>query len=174
MKRLTLSILSALCVTLVFPIAFANYDLLTLVIIQDDLGVQEALTAGADVNMRDDYGNTPLTTAAIYSNDATLFKILLAAGADIEARDARGLTPLLIAIDSVLFGHDDDLERIQVLLDASANPNARDTGQTAWHGTYDLTPLDFSILGQDDPEASASPLGNFNETMRLLREAVGP
>lgn len=103
MKRLTLSILSALCAALLLPPAFANHDLLTLVMMQDDQRVQAAIAAGADVNARDDYGNSPLTTAAIYSNDATLFKILLAAGADIEARDARGLTPLLIAIDSVFF-----------------------------------------------------------------------
>lgn len=53
-----------------------------------------------------------------------------------------------------------------LLLAYGADPAAKDS--------YDLTPLTFSILGQDDPEASASPLGNFNETMHLLREAVDP
>ncbi len=63
------------------------------------------LEAGADVNARDEHGNTPLllatsirgggTEGAPASDDPAVVTVLLEAGADVNARDGLGNTPLL-------------------------------------------------------------------------------
>ena len=61
-------------------------------------------------------GSTPLMAAALYG-DAALVKRLLAAGADPDARNNAGATALMWAAP--------DLDKMQLLLDAGADVNAR-------------------------------------------------
>ena len=90
------------------------------------LCAQLLIDAGADVNARDKYGNTPLmhirdtfeNQKREWDNDtAALLEVMIKAGADVNARNKHGLTPLMIA---------NDVRTIQKLIDAGADVNARD------------------------------------------------
>lgn len=63
---------------------------------QTAAAVQLFLDAGADLNRRDQYGNTPLMGAA-GNSDAQSVALLLKLGADVNARNDYGKTPLLMA-----------------------------------------------------------------------------
>ena len=52
------------------------------------------LATSADVESRDDIGDTPLHFAAGFSDNPAVIDVLVAAGADVESRDDIGLTPL--------------------------------------------------------------------------------
>jgi len=54
------------------------------------------LDAGADIEIRDEYDNTPLIEAC-YSDNAPLVKLLVSRGADVHARKYRQETPLTVA-----------------------------------------------------------------------------
>ncbi len=55
--------------------------------------VEALLASGADVNIRGEYGKTPLHFAA-RSDLTEVAKILLSNGADVNAADKKGATPL--------------------------------------------------------------------------------
>jgi ankyrin repeat protein len=64
---------------------------------RDDPGpVKQRLDAGANVNARDDLGDTPLILVAQYDHTATA-RLLLERGADVNARDKQGMTALMEA-----------------------------------------------------------------------------
>jgi hypothetical protein len=73
---------------------------------------------GADIEVRDSYGQTPLCLAASSGHEATV-KLLLEARADIEAKDSSGRTPLSLAASS---GHE---ATVKLLLEARADTEAR-------------------------------------------------
>jgi len=85
------------------------------------------ITAGAEVNVPDGRGLTPLMSAASKMS-AVLIKMLLEAGAraSINATDNQGRTALMFAAER------GDVETIKMLLDAGSAIHAKDTtGQTA-------------------------------------------
>ncbi|MBR4508599.1 MAG: ankyrin repeat domain-containing protein [Elusimicrobiaceae bacterium] len=51
--------------------------------------VKLLIAKGADVNIKDDYGRTP-----IFNASEEKVKLLIAAGADVNVRDVSGMTPL--------------------------------------------------------------------------------
>ncbi|MBP7854573.1 ankyrin repeat domain-containing protein [Candidatus Babeliales bacterium] len=59
---------------------------------------KQAIEAGADVNVRDVFGDTLLHDAA-YKNLKEFINVLIAAGANVNARDFSGRTPLHWALD---------------------------------------------------------------------------
>ena len=91
---------------------------------ENPLTVAMTLEAGADLEARNEFGNTPLHLA----NDASNVAALVAAGANVEARGEFGRTPLHFAANG-------DPESLRVLIDAGANLEARDdvNGETALH-----------------------------------------
>lgn len=76
------------------------------------------LSRGAEPDIRDSRGDTPLMTGARY---APIVEALLAKGADVNARDDDGSTPLMSAVSSV--------ESLRVLISHGADVNARDAAQ---------------------------------------------
>jgi ankyrin repeat protein len=65
--------------------------------------VRDMLTAGANVNMKDEHGNTPLIEAARNGHDDVV-RTLLAAGADPKLTNEDGKTALMLAQQN---SHDD-------------------------------------------------------------------
>jgi ankyrin repeat protein len=83
------------------------------------------LDRGADPNVSDEYGTTPLIKAASYGHTSTA-RLLLDHGADIHVRDIRGGTALIYAVVRHPTGF------IELLLDRGADVNNRDqSGRTA-------------------------------------------
>src|SRR5215203_2782076 len=90
------------------------------------------LDAGADINLADPYGVTPLVVATLnLQNDFAAY--LVEKGADINQWDLYGRTPLYVAIDMMDYppphGLRDPpmtgLELAELLLDRGANPNSQ-------------------------------------------------
>jgi ankyrin repeat protein len=75
----------------------------------------KAVTEGADVNSRDDHGNTLLMQAAVYSTPA-LMEFLLANGANQRRPTSAGYTALMRAMP--------DLVKIKMLVEHGADVNA--------------------------------------------------
>lgn len=75
------------------------------------------IDAGANINIKDDKGQTPLHKACISENQE-MVKLLIQKGADLEIKDNDGDTALLIAS---LFN---DLSIVVNLIDAGANIDA--------------------------------------------------
>ena len=97
--------------------------------------VKKMLEYGADPNMRNNYGATPLSWAA-EKGHTEMVKVLLEAGADPNMKNGNGSTPLGWA---VYCGHTDS---VKVLLEYGADPNIRDaTGNTplVWATHYGRT-----------------------------------
>lgn len=63
---------------------------------EDIVGVQNALTIGADVNARDGKGNTPLMLAAHVDSPSSV-RALIQAGADVNAKNYQGQNALHVA-----------------------------------------------------------------------------
>lgn len=87
--------------------------------------VRSALAAGADVNARDEYGQTPLMYAAGQNADPHVIQALLTAGAEVNARSLAGWSPLFYAARS------SSEAVVLMLLEAEAYPAVRnDVGES--------------------------------------------
>ncbi|MDR3285667.1 MAG: ankyrin repeat domain-containing protein [Holosporales bacterium] len=75
--------------------------------------------ANMNVDVQDNYGNTPLH-CAIFGRQIEVVKVLLAAQADINAQNSEGRTPLHIAVEGR------QIEIAKVLLIVGANKNIAD------------------------------------------------
>jgi len=87
--------------------------------------VQELLQAGADPNIQDEDGHSPLHLLAIGKevNIAVIIQLLLDHGANVNCQDHQGKTPLMMK--------EIKLECLQSLLDRGGDPNIPDnTGRT--------------------------------------------
>ena len=112
--------------------------------------VKEFLAAGADVNVKDKRGFTPLHWASI-SGHKEAVELLIDNGADVNAMRGGGGTPLSYAAS---WGHE---EIVELLIANGADVNVKDA--------FSETPLDVATH-PDNPNASA-------ETANLLRKRGG-
>lgn len=71
--------------------------------------VRDMLASGANVNVKDEHGNTPLIEAARNGHDDVV-RTLLAAGADVKAKNDDGQTALMLAARG---GHDDEAQLLR-------------------------------------------------------------
>jgi len=100
--------------------------------------VMQAIEAGANPNVPNDGGMTPLMWAAGF-RDREFIRILLEAGAKVHARDEYGNTPLMWAA-----GENPDPEVTRYLLEAGAEVDA--------HNKLGQTPLMAATTGYQNPE----------------------
>ena len=90
--------------------------------------VRDLIHQGADPNLRNWRGETPLHRAAIRNPDLDVSRTLIGAGADPNAQDEKGATPLHRAVTNASPG------RGNLLIEAGASADARDkTGATPLH-----------------------------------------
>lgn len=96
------------------------------------------LNKGANPEIRDRDGNTPLHDAALYA-DPTALAYLISVKAKVNATNNRGETPLILAVQRK------DLGLVHQLIDAGADPKIADTvaGKNA---------IDYA---KDDPRGTA-------------------
>ena len=66
--------------------------------------VLRLLNAGADVNIRNNHGDTPLIIACRYHGGSAILKMLIAAGADVNYRGGNGVTPLMDMLQNTYDG----------------------------------------------------------------------
>src|SRR3990167_275863 len=86
------------------------------------------LKNGADINICDEDGNTPIFDA-IEHNSVNALNTLLEFGADPNAKDKNRYTPLLCAVNGCSF----NVDYVKKLLEAGANANERDrTGRSPY------------------------------------------
>jgi len=80
--------------------------------------IRRELSSGANVNQKNDLGQTPLHSAIEYGYKK-IAELLIAKGADINSRDIKGSTPLDYAVDrkemSEAFSGIDDIEGFEVV-----------------------------------------------------------
>lgn len=94
------------------------------------------LTAGADINARNDEGVTLLHIIT----DPDAVSVLVEKGADIEARDTNGWTPLIMQANN----QDNGPDVVAALLASGANPNAEgNSGETALSFALETGDEDF-------------------------------
>ena len=79
-------------------IIFAQQDFLTLCRDGNLNDIDNTINAGQDVNIADEYGQTPLMYAAAANPDPQIIKRLLEAGANIDAKTVTGWTALMYAV----------------------------------------------------------------------------
>jgi ankyrin repeat protein len=101
MERKKVTVVASLIVLILFgsgPASFAD-GLMDKVFSNDIAGAEKLLSAGADVNERDEsYGSTPLLMACSYEGYTDMVKLLLAHGADPNIQDkVYGSTALIAA-----------------------------------------------------------------------------
>ena len=94
MKGLPLSTIRALCVLtcLLLPILTWSESFFDLVKEADATAVRAAIDAGADLETRTEWGETPLMYAAYNNENAEVVQVLLDAGADATASNEDGET----------------------------------------------------------------------------------
>ena len=130
--------------------------------------VQLLLNAGADPDLQDSKGYTPLMSAIAYSIiPSILGKILLESGADPNRTDAHGQSPLSLAVMR------SNTKLVKLLLDGGAEPNVADNfGYTPllWAGSDGRKELTNQLL-----QAGADPniTNNFGRTPLIFAAGEG-
>lgn len=143
-------------------------ELMRAVVYDSADAVKALLKRGADANVKDHRGATPLMWAI---PDLAKVKVLLAAGADVNARSTNGgYTPLLIAAS-----YPSTVEILKLLLDKGADLQARNniglSALTLAAGSADITVVRFLVEHGLDP--NAPPPAAF-PTARTLTGRVLP
>lgn len=130
------------------------------------------ITAGADINTKNNKGDTILTALAHFSQDTSMFKLLLKLGADTEARDKNGRTTLDRTVN-----YDDELTKYKLLLKAGANVNAirHDNGMSVlnsriYHADYSDPIKDVKFLVEHGAKINTQYKNGDTPLMRSIRK----
>lgn len=112
--------------------------------------VKRLVEAGADVNVQDENGNTPLKYASAEPRPAVL-RTLIELGASPHMADRRGFTPI-----HCVAGHgfyEEAIEMAEILIAAGADVNARSQvhGFVPMHEVRTVRMIDFLLQHGADP-----------------------
>jgi ankyrin repeat protein len=151
---------------------YFNNQLLQAVISNHINIVEDLIYKGADVNTKDNNGNTPIFLAvSSYNNNLELEKLLIKKGADLNIKNDDGLNPLLYLIKSksetsfYIFDH--DIEIIKELLNNNIDPTAIDSdGRTVLH----LIVSHLNSVDDIDFDLPCPYYSNYREVLDLLIE----
>ena len=113
--------------------------------------IKQYIKAGTNLNVRDQFGSTPLSIAITFGRNKAA-KALIDAGADLTITDSYGSTPLHLA---AFFGR---TEIVKALLDKGADKFLRNNnGVTA----YDIaaSPFDYDKVTYDKLGKALAPMG---------------
>lgn len=130
---------------------------LHIVVKRRDIGwINFIAMGGANLNIRDNEGNTPLALAASLAFSDGV-QVLAYRKANVNLPNSRGETPLVLAV------HRGDLATVRALIEAGADPSIRDTiaGMNARdYAERDrrLAPI-LRILDSAKPKAPAQAMG---------------
>ena len=133
------------------------------------------VAAGADVNLKNEGGETVLMSAILLSfldKDSKLFEMLLAAGADVNAKTNDGTTVLMLAASAAAdawnawYTSKFSLDKVQTLLRAGARVNERNNdGDTA------LSMVMKRLNKYNQPYLTMADKNKANKLINLLKQA---
>ncbi|UNF62747.1 ankyrin repeat domain-containing protein [Spiroplasma poulsonii] len=143
-------------------IIFYNYENLNLTILLNNFDLTRFLVViGADVNLQDENGRTPLFVATSINNPE-MVQLLLDNGADINLQNKNGITPLNFAVIKK------NLKMVQLLLDKGANVSIQNELITLISEIfYNKEEDDFSEFDNSIPEVADDNLQDENDRNSL-------
>jgi len=108
------------------------------------------ISAGANVNMRNSDGETPLVIAC---NLGFIEAVppLIAAGAKVDESNSTGETPLISSV------HNRNIEMMRLLLQAGANPDRKDNSGRSARDYATMDPKSEILLAEIKANAKAKP-----------------
>jgi ankyrin repeat protein len=121
--------------------------------------IERLLSAGFDIDAKDEHGQTALMVASRNGHSAAA-QLLIDHGANLNHRAKFNLTALMLA---VVNGR---VAIVRALVDAGADLAVRGTGAPGFH---DKTALDLAVARSDEAVAE-----RLSEIARILRSASGP
>lgn len=135
-------------------------SLMTAITLNSAEAIEKFIKQGADVNYKNQYGETPLMKA-VNSNDPQLVKIFLEAGANVDSQNFEGQTALMKAVS--IYEKEDHFEErkeiLQLLLDKKPNLEI----QEMYKSTALVKALNFNLYCFDALiQAGANPFVTFN------------
>lgn len=122
---------------------------------RDPLWIRFLTANGANPNIRDKNGETPLQIAT-YVGPVESVEALIKAGAEIDAPNAAGETPLIAAV------HRRDIPMVRLLLAKGANPDRNDNSGRSARDYVDLQTGNSLLLAEftkadEEREKSGTP-----------------
>ena len=114
-------VLGVLLLTTLYPLTTAWADPLHDAVKSGDLQkVKRLIEKGAEVNVKDKYGRTPL----FFTLSPEIIELLIKKGTDVNAKDNLGGTPLHRALNKA--AQSKKYEKAKLLIEKGANVNAKD------------------------------------------------
>lgn len=133
------------------------------------------LSAGADVNLRGELGESALICAAS-SRGGDSIRLLLANGADPKVVDRDGRTALIWMVDIQFHRQQDTSDSIKPLVDAGTDVNGQDeTGETALmvavagHDPFDVRTTVLTALVENGADVNATDHNGETAMFTLVR-----
>ena len=124
------------------------------------------IKAGADINMKNEDGRTPLIIATSYSHTGTV-RVLIEAGVDVNMSDNEGKTALMWA-RAVCQGCSDI---VKMLLEAGADVNVQDkAGKTALMWAAEFNWNDETVLSLIEAGANVDFMDNHGRSVLMYHK----